>query len=366
MLRSERGNVVLKFLDRWIGIPLVIILSLFRRRRSQPPQNPKRIGILIPAAIGDTIVASPIFDALKSRYPQAEIIAFASSSNLAIFELLGSLTRVVNLPIKNPLKALRILRHEGRFDWWIDCGQWARLNALYSFFAKAEFKIGFQTPHQHRHYIYDQTVSHSASVHESQNFDQLLSPFHMQSTQKAQLVAPNADKKKQILIHIFAGGSKPYLKEWPLENWKALVDQLTERSYQVILTGVSENKIEADKLITTLKHQDRITNAVGIWKLPQVAQEMRASQLVISVNTGVMHLASALNCNLVSLQGPTSVKRWGPTNSNVNAIQSPLSCSPCLNLGFEYGCPYNNCMKAITVQSVADAANTLLPPEARG
>lgn len=349
---SERGNAFLKFFDRWVGIPLVLMLSMFKTQKNKPAANPKRIGLLIPAAIGDTIVATPIFDALRSKYPEADIVVFASNSNMAIFSLLTSPSKVVCLPIKRPWLAIKTIRDEGQFDWWIDFGQWARLNALLSFFAHSSFKVGFQTPHQSRHFLYDDAVEHLSTAHELQNFGNLLKPFDLKTHHLPHIALPAESKKKQIVIHMFAGGTKPYLKEWPLENWAALINQLTQQGFQIILTGVSENRATADELILNLNTKSMVINAVGVWSLKKVAQELKASHAVVSVNTGIMHLAAALDCNLVSLQGPTSVKRWGPTNKNAMAIQSPLSCSPCLNLGFEYGCPYNNCMRAITVESV--------------
>ena len=63
------------------------------------------------------------------------------------------------VPIANPIAAMRTVRRH-RVDILIDCGQWARIGALLSIAAGRNFTVGFRTPGQHRHFLYDAYAVH--------------------------------------------------------------------------------------------------------------------------------------------------------------------------------------------------------------
>jgi ADP-heptose:LPS heptosyltransferase len=86
--------------------------------------------------------------------------------------------------------------------------------------------------------------------------------------------------------------------------------------------------------------------------LAQTAAVLRDAAGVVSVNTGVMHLASCLDVPLVALSGPTSVQRWGPLSGS--ARNATPATGPCgyLNLGFEYPPVPPACMEAISTDDV--------------
>lgn len=81
---------------------------------------------------------------------------------------------------------------------------------------------------------------------------------------------------------------------------------------------------------------------------------------MVSVDTGIMHMASALGCRLVALHGPTSAKRWGPLNPTSTAVQSAYSREPWIQLGFEGPRAGDACMRCITVDQVHDALDRVL------
>jgi len=160
---------------------------------------------------------------------------------------------------------------------------------------------------------------------------------------------------------MFPGGYRAYLKEWPDTNWIEIIDQLTACHYEVFLTGAKIDREKAEQIKAQVANKDSVNIVAGEFDLKQTAELLKSSILVISVNTGIMHLASALGCNLIALHGPTSVKRWGPLGANAISLQSSLQCSPCLNLGFEYQCQKNSCMKSITITALMDAIEKIVP-----
>jgi len=360
--KREKGNVFFKMFDKYLGIPLVFLLGLFQRKKHLPLIKMSEIALLKTASIGDTVLLSAIIADLKRSNPNLHISLFVSSNNYSTATLLSGVERVIKLPINSPLNAIKIVREERSFDVWLDFGPWPRINALLSYFAKAGIKIGFKTPGQFRHYVYDYIVQHSAEIHELQNYRHLLGVLGIVGTNRPYLdIQPAESFRDTIIIHMFPGGYKSYLKEWQEEKWVDLINILNRNEqYRIILTGASSDRLRALIVKGRVEKPDFVEVVAGQSDLLKIAQIIKAARLVISVNTGIMHLASALNTNLVALHGPTSVNRWGPLNLNSESVVSELKCSPCINLGFEYHCNMNNCMKNISVAKVVDATRRFL------
>jgi ADP-heptose:LPS heptosyltransferase len=360
----ERGNRLLKFIDRYAGIPIVAALGLVKgRRKAATDNNIGTAAFLQTAAIGDTILSSAIVQDLKKAFPRVHITLFTGASNYDIACMLPGIDKVVKLPIANPLEAIRLIRSSGAFDVWIDLGPWPRLNALYSFFALSSLSVGFRTPHQYRHALYDIAVPHSSQRHELDNYRALLQAVGISSTNSFPSVTVDAMTlmPNNVVMHLFPGGSRFFLKEWTDSRWIEVIDQLTGKGMTVSLTGTPGNRERALALKARVRDGDKVDVVAGSCSLRDVARLLAASRLTISVDTGIMHLASALHCNLISLHGPTSPKRWGPLNDNAIALSSTMPCVPCLSLGFESNCSRAACMEDITVDQVLSAVGKFLP-----
>jgi ADP-heptose:LPS heptosyltransferase len=368
---SERGNRRLKLIDRILGIPLIYILGgiarQFRARNPAIPtlaNPPARVGVLMTAAIGDTILVSAVLRDMQAKWPAARIVLFIGASNRAMRELLRDI-EVVEISATRPFAALQKLRASGKFDVFFDTGQWARVNALLSLGASAKLKIGFQTPDQYRHYGYDIAIPHRRDVHELENFRSLVAATgvisaHLPDFSNVGTVNQNTPTPYAV-FHMFAGGQNPYQKEWPRNKWRALA-KLLPPEITVILTGGPENVKDALAFIhfatlADLRETDpvpsrRFTNAAGKLSLADTAAVLKNAVFVVSVNTGILHLAAATGATTIGLHGPTNAKRWGPLGSNSTSVSSPRGCAPCLNLGFDYACPLDACMREISVERV--------------
>jgi heptosyltransferase-3 len=357
---KSRGNSFLKIIDKYIGIPLLFFLSLVRQK--QPlSNNHKFIGILATAALGDTILLSALGKTIKLQYPESEVTIFASESNAAIVNILEGFDRLVFVPIKNPLKSIRILR-KNKIDLLIDSGQWARINSLLTLFSGASQTIGFQTKGQYRHFCYDLTISHNDSIHELENFLNLASPLGNITRSLPEFKKNQRIEKvnNRIVCHIKPSGEKSWMKEWDTQKWITLIDYFNNKGYLVFLTGSQEDREDLIKLHNKLQNMTKVIVVAGKFTLKQTQELLESCKLCVSVNTGIMHMASILNVNLVAIHGPTNPKRWGPLNQNSSIVESSLNCSPCLNLGFDYKCPVNECMKSITLDMVLEACKPYL------
>lgn len=360
--QEERGNSTLRFLDKYVGIPLVLLLGLFRRKR--PLFNAAALhnaAFLHTAAIGDTVLLSAVVKDFKAAFPAARLTLFTGASNYQTAKLIAGIDRLIQLPVGNPRLSIKTIRNAGSFDLWLDFGSWPRINALLTYFSRSALRVGFRTPGQYRHYLYDVQVPHSDQQHELENYRRLLQPLAIPCNSFPQLDLPaKALVHNRIVVHMFPGGYRSYLKEWPEEKWGGLIADLTAKGYKVVLTGTGSDREKALRIAKLVPRNDLLKVVAGETDLRRTAELLQTARLVISVNTGIMHLAAALGCNLVALHGPTSQRRWGPLNTNSLSAQSPLPCSPCLNLGFEYRCRAGACMAAISLEEVMAKVNLLL------
>jgi ADP-heptose:LPS heptosyltransferase len=336
---KERGNALLRWADRYLGIPLVLMLGLFKKKRTWEGA-PRKVGVLLTAGIGDTVLFSSILQDLKD----CEITLFTGAGNGAMAELLPGI-RVVRLPITAPFKALKIIRRES-FDLWLDGNPWPRLNALLSHFARARFKVGFNTPNQYRHLVYDLAVIHQKNIHELENYRNLIRPLGFNPIHLPKVEAPEQKKEAYVVMHLFAGGSRAHLKEWPQEKWRELIRHFPH--HRIFLTGSKEDAPRLASLGAEV--------VAGKLSLKETAALLKKASLVISVDTGIMHLAAAVGAPVVALHGPTSPARWGAIGPHVIAIQPDKDYEPCIHLGFESLCKESRCMRSISVAQVLELA----------
>ncbi|MDC7222661.1 MAG: glycosyltransferase family 9 protein [Spirochaetales bacterium] len=332
---GDRGNRLLRWGDRYLGIPLVYLAGLFRSKR-ELPRRVERIGILATAAIGDTLLLSAVLKDLQAALPQGKFTLFCGASIRGILDMSVEGMEFVPIPIRRPFKAARTIRKES-FDLFIDCGPWPRLNSLLTFASRSACTIGFHSLGQGRHYVYDIPVEHRRDCHELDNLRRLLTPLGIESVSQPFLGQAESDRENPYaVVHMFPSGYKARYKEWSDDRWIRLMNGLTERGIPLVVTGGPVDEERAGKVIALCDRGGLIRNGAGKSNLAQTGEILRKAVLVISVNTGIMHMAAAYGQRVVALHGPTSVRRWGPVSSDAVNFTATSPSAGCLHLGFEY------------------------------
>ncbi|MBU3580991.1 glycosyltransferase family 9 protein [Polynucleobacter sp. AP-Capit-er-40B-B4] len=298
------------------------------------------------------------------------MIVFASSANAAIYPILSEYDELVVLPVTKPLNAFSLLRKYS-LDVLIDTSQWPKLSALYSLFIKARFKIGFKTRGQFRHFGYDEVVEHSNAIHELENFRCLLKPlqipcqgnpsFNLEKIASQNLGSIDLEQHQPyIVFHPWASGTRSDLRQWPIDLWVKLAISLVEDGWSILISGSPQNHADAVELANAIGAENKVDVLAGKLTLPEVAKALLGASAVISVNTGIAHLADHLKVPTIALNGPTNSARWGVTNSVSKNIDVPKEHGGgFLNLGFEYPSNPQYSMNQITVQAVQAALKQL-------
>ena len=141
-------------------------------------------------------------------------------------------------------------------------------------------------------------------------------------------------------------------KLWPEERFALLADRLLERDdVSVVFTGGSGDRPVVDRIIGAMKRP--ALDLSGRTSLKQLAALYQRSRLVVSTDTGPMHLAAAVGTPVVALFGPTAPWRTGPFGPGHQILRAPAPCAPC----FKRSCNVGGCMDRISVDRVLAAVN---------
>jgi len=372
MQRGKRKN---RLLDYWVGTPLLNLLATFHRRRS-PPSHLQRIGVMCSPALGDTLLFSGPLQDLRAALPAAHIVHICMNQNLAAAEIIPGADARLLIGLTSPRDTFSKIRAQ-RFDVLLDFSTWQRLTAFYTLLSGAKFTVGFRTPGQHRSRGYDCVVDHTANRHELENLRALLTGSGLiapvLSPHAPAVVVPEAGpelfpgESDLAVFHPWASGQNSWLREWPEDRWIDLAQRLARPETLFLITGAPSDRSRTAPLVTRMQ-------AAGLRCEPFISPDgflsltrlLRRARLMVSVNTGVMHLAAIAGAPTVSLNGPTAEHRWGARGRCVANVQPADGSGGYLHLGFEFNGQPEDIIERITVDQVAQACESFCAvPEAR-
>lgn len=381
-----REKSFFKRLDRWLGVPLLWLgAGLARLAGGVPAPAPLgRSGRVLAvkfSALGDTLLLLPVLKALRGCVgAEGRVEMICTRVNAGALRGLPWLDAVHVIEpgrlLGRPWELWPLLRRlrAARFDWALDFDQWLRSSALLAAASGARGRAGFVTPGQFKHALFHAVASNHRAGHEFDQFKAVaalagvapssVEAYHGFLLREGFLGAapPARAEEPLVLFHPGAGGHRAWQREWPAENYAALGLALRKAAgVRIALSGGAEEAALCDAVETAMGPADE--RCVGQPLEALVALLCRAA-LVVCGNTGVMHLAAGLGRPLLALHGPTSPLKWGPRadspGARVTVLAARLPCSPCLTLGFEYGCDDRPCMRSLHVESAVSAALGLL------
>jgi heptosyltransferase-2 len=175
------------------------------------------------------------------------------------------------------------------------------------------------------------------------------------------LARSHLDPSRSPLIGLFAGAEFGPSKRWPWKRFAELAQQLRRNlpgSQQLVLAGPKETWLA----VRIHEESGKIHPVVGPdLDLGQLASVMSEMDLLVTNDSGPMHLAAALGIPCLSIFGPTDPRRTSPVGDAHRVLYTDRWCSPC----FRRRCPLlrHRCMRDITVGEVTQQAIQMLAPE---
>ncbi|MBI2447742.1 MAG: lipopolysaccharide heptosyltransferase II [Candidatus Omnitrophica bacterium] len=166
-------------------------------------------------------------------------------------------------------------------------------------------------------------------------------------------------KKGKYLIGLNPGARFGPAKRWLAERFVELGNRLTLKfNASIILFGGPEEKEFVSGIAAGIKtQQGEVLNMAGSTSLGQLAGLIERCNVFITNDTGPMHIAYGVRTPVVAIFGSTDPNRTGPPGDSHKIVRKDVPCSPC----FKRVCPYDmECMKAITVDDVMDAVETVI------
>ncbi len=366
----KRGSKKNRWLDLWVGTPALNLLASFRRRRPPLDDLPGRVGVMCSPALGDTLLFSAALGDLRAALPTAHIVHICMPHNFAAAEIIPGADERLLVDLTRFRATVRKLRRE-RFDLLLDFTSWQRLTAVYTMLSGARYTVGFRTAGQRRSRGYDRVVEHRDDRHETENFRALLlgaglpvswGRVHPPVIETSRVPRPPfADEPDVIALHPWASGQRAYLREWSQDRWITLAGRLATPQTLFVVTGAPSDLPRIEPFVAKLRaaglRAEAFVSPDGFRTLAQVLLHCR---LVVSVNTGVMHLAAIAGARVVAVNGPNRNGRWGPIGPRALGVEAPGEGCGFLHLGFNFDGNPEDCMERTTVDAVENACQVLL------
>jgi 3-deoxy-D-manno-octulosonic-acid transferase/heptosyltransferase-1 len=338
------------------------------------------------SAIGDVIHTLPALNAIRECYPAANItwLVEAAAADLiighrALDRVIVSKRKQWARQLKGPerataFKELRIFFRAFRdtdYDIVIDFQSLLKRGVMV-WLAPGKRKIGFGKGMQHQEHSYlflnERVPPVDMEIHALTRGLILLEAIGIKS-RKVVYDVPVSESDHAAIAALLRDrqitGTRPMVamnpvalwetKMWLTDRFAALADRLIRvHGMEVVFTGGPDDRIEIDNIRQMMTAP--AANLAGRTTLKMLAALYQRSALLVTTDTGPMHLAAAVDTPVVALFGPTAPWRTGPFGVGHQVIQSPFSCSPC----FKRQCETNDCMAAITVDVVWEGINAIL------
>lgn len=346
---------LLKKLDAGIGYMLATALPL-PVRKGLPFPIISSILIIRPGGIGDAVLLLPMLNQLSSLYPEAKIEVLAEQRNAEVFSWSSAVSRVWRYD--RLFEFLKLFRH--RYDLIIDTEQWYYLSAVVARLLNASRLIGFATNERSR--LFTDPCAYNLDEYEAGMFLRLLGPLGMSQASALNssrlMCLPPSEYTLNNPYIVFVPDASVAAKRWPAERFAEVARFCEESGFDVVLLGGKDGRETAEVISGVLT---RCLNLSGKTSLTESAVIVKGARLVLSGDTGLIHVAQLLEVPTVALFGPSDPKKWHRNHRLNIMVSAGVTCSPCSRFGTLPMCQYGfRCMQTMSVAMVVEAVSELL------
>jgi lipopolysaccharide heptosyltransferase II len=391
--------------DKYVGPVLCWLLvaarPLLRGSRGKGSDRPiEKILIVKMWGLGSLVLASPIFDEIRRRHPGARIDFVTLRENEAVLDLYPQVERRYTPDLSagilgfllQTLGALRRIRRE-RYDLLLDLEFFTRFTAIFSLFAGARRSQGFSAKGSHRGQLHDVAVPFNVYKHVTANFLALLRGLPLERVLSFDVDGPEAlprvslpesawqachavlvadpawrDDRPTIVVNPNAG-DMALERRWPADRVVALVDSLSAPGeWNLVLSGSTAERAYVQNLVDALARPAAVVNLAGRVALPGFLALLERARVLVTNDSGPLHLAAAVGTSTVALFGPETPVLYHPLRSHASQRHRVhylgLPCSPCMfvhnNKVIDCWFAHARCMSGIEPATVADDVIQLL------
>lgn len=328
-----------------------------------------RLLVIAPSWVGDTVLAQPLFHLLHQKHPQLALDVLAPGWTLPLLARMPEVRRAITNPHGHGELRLGERRRLGRtlaaesYDQAIVLPNSFK-SALAPFFAGIPLRTGYLGELRWGLLNDVRRLDPRALPLMVERFAALAAAAGAPLPQPLPLAHLKVDElnRRAVLRHLSLAPRQPVIalcpgaeygpaKRWPAKYFAELALRLKSRDCEVWLIGSAKDAALGAEIAAS--SDDACTNLCGNTTLDQAIDLLASAQLVISNDSGLMHVAAALNKPLIALYGSSSPGFTPPLSTSAVILNLELSCSPC----FKRVCPLGhfNCMMQLTPDQVFDA-----------
>lgn len=331
-------------------------------------RNISKILVVAPSWVGDTMLIHPMLVRLKQRYPDSFIEVLAPEWTEDLLRQMPEVSDTITNPFPHGALQLAARIRLGMqlrnryFDQAIVLPNSLK-STLVPFFAGIPIRTGFKGEMRYGLLNDIRKLDKHALPLMVERFAQLAEPAgdaiarplpqpRLQvSVETRQLVLDKFMLKLDKPVAVFCPGAEyGPAKRWPIPYFAELAQRLKQQGYAVWITGSQKDKEIGDKIIALGNHD--INNLCGITDLTDAVALLSCASLVVTNDSGLMHVAAALDRPMLALYGSSSPGFTPPLSQKAQVLKIDIPCSPC----FKRECPLKHfkCMKNLTPQMVAE------------
>jgi ADP-heptose:LPS heptosyltransferase len=337
-----------------------------RRRPATAPEPVRKVLVLKLWGMGSIILASTLLKELRARHPEAKIVFVTLAENAAILRLLpaidGSITidlaRGIPRFLLQTLAVIWRIRRE-RYDLLLDLEFFTRFSAIFSFLANPGCSYGFSSKGSMRGQLHDAEVPFNTYHHVVLNFLSLLEgkpvePLPELDTDGPRVLPPIAADEAAAAALARRLAAKPGFREgravvavnpnagdmalerrWPEERVLDFLKGLcAAEDANVVLTGAPSEREFVASLVEASGLGDRLVNLAGEIGIDELLALFQQSDVVVTNDSGPLHIAAAAGASVVALFGPETPTLYGPLRSRPEQRHTVhyrrMACSPCM------------------------------------
>ena len=389
-------------IDHYVGTIICGLFSVYYKlfKKKPRPNETKRILIILLSEMGALVLAYPMLQRLKEKFPGASLHIMLFEKNREVVELLGIIPSENIIAIndssgpvfaKTALAALSNMRKRN-IDTVIDCELFSRISSILSFLSGAAIRIGFH-PHTqeglYRGNFMNCPVLYNPYHHISQQFLTLVDAIDSTSDPKAKRLvskekleipameigpgeiesaknrlyekAPAIREKRIVLI--YPGGGLLPIRAWPLDYYCSLAEALLQRGYAVGVIGLAEDKPVARKILSHTQNENCVDLTGYTKTIRELMRIFHLASLLITNDGGPGHFAAMTPVPTIIFYGPETPLLYGPIDEKAQNLFLDLSCSPCVTAYNHRNSPCdgdNQCLKQIAPEEVLAKALQIL------
>ena len=358
--------------NRWKTPQPNFLLALYKRGVYIPPgvspQDLKPFRILIRSSnwLGDSVMSVPAVRAIKAGRPDARVTIAAAESIAPIWKLVPEVDAIIPLSGSRLLSAMQLLWREPSFDVAILFPNSLRA-ALESWLTAIPRRVGYRG--HWRRWLLNQIVpvprKPGPPEHHSLRFLRIARECGSDTSNSDRSLAGvrrSADSlqmaidRQPIKIGLCPGAEYGPAKRWLPERFAEAAERIgAQTPVQWMLFGTARDASAGEQIAAALG--DHCVNRIGQTTLDQLIDELHQCRLLLTNDTGTMHLAALLGIRVVAIFGSTEPRLTGPLGNGHIILRHHVECSPC----FLRECPIDfRCMRAVSVEEVADAVLLVL------